>query len=117
VSTPNGRRTNTVRCKTDVQSAVIDYDQFKELYFQNPQFGFRLLHLVVARTSRELAQTAVSTWVRSRESMPSHLVRRHLVADAGSAAARGVDLALLTRGRLVGGAADVCRLRYSRHLR
>jgi CRP/FNR family cyclic AMP-dependent transcriptional regulator len=50
---PDGRRTNTVRCKTDVQSAVIDYDQFKELYFQNPQFGFRLLHLV--------ARTAVST--------------------------------------------------------
>jgi hypothetical protein len=60
---PDGRRTKTVRCKTDVQSAVIDYDQFKELYFQNPQFGFRLLHLVVARlqTSRQLAQAAVST--------------------------------------------------------
>ena len=60
---PDGRRTRTVRCKTDVQSAVIDYDQFKQLYFQNPQFGFRLLHLVVARlqTNRELARTAVST--------------------------------------------------------
>ena len=60
---PDGRRTRTVRCKTDVQAAVIDYDQFKELYYQNPQFGFRLLHLVVARlqTSRELAQSAVST--------------------------------------------------------
>ena len=47
--TPDGRRTQTVRCKTAVQTAEIDYDQFKELYFQNPQFGFRLLHLVVAR--------------------------------------------------------------------
>jgi hypothetical protein len=47
--TPDGRRLHTVRCKTDVQAAVIDYDRFKELYFQNPQFGFRLLHLVVAR--------------------------------------------------------------------
>jgi CRP/FNR family transcriptional regulator, cyclic AMP receptor protein len=47
--TPDGKRTKTVRCKTDVQIAVIDYDRFKELYFQNPQFGFRLLHLVVAR--------------------------------------------------------------------
>jgi CRP-like cAMP-binding protein len=37
---------------------VIDYDQFKELYFQNPEFGFRLLHLVVARMqiSREFAR-------------------------------------------------------------
>jgi CRP/FNR family cyclic AMP-dependent transcriptional regulator len=47
--TPNGRRTMTVRCKTDVQVATIGYDQVKELYFQNPQFGFRLLHLIVAR--------------------------------------------------------------------
>ena len=47
--TPNGRRTMTVRCKTDVRAATIDYDQVKELYFQNPQFGFRLLHLIVAR--------------------------------------------------------------------
>ncbi|HEY4404765.1 MAG TPA: cyclic nucleotide-binding domain-containing protein [Xanthobacteraceae bacterium] len=47
--TPNGRRVKTVRCRTDVQTAVIDYDRFKELYFQNPQFGFRLLHLIVAR--------------------------------------------------------------------
>ena len=47
--TPNGRRTMTVRCKTDVEAASIAYDQIKELYFQNPQFGFRLLHLIVAR--------------------------------------------------------------------
>jgi CRP/FNR family transcriptional regulator, cyclic AMP receptor protein len=47
--TPDGKRTMTVRCKTDVETAVIDYDQFKQLYFQNPQFGFRLLHLVVGR--------------------------------------------------------------------
>jgi CRP/FNR family transcriptional regulator, cyclic AMP receptor protein len=46
---PDGARSMTVRCKSDVQTAVIDYDQFKELYFQNPQFGFRLIHLIVAR--------------------------------------------------------------------
>ena len=53
----------TVRCKTDVQAARIDYDQFKELYFQNPQFGFRLLHLIVSRlsTSDELPQAAAAT--------------------------------------------------------
>jgi CRP/FNR family cyclic AMP-dependent transcriptional regulator len=57
--TPDGRRTKMVRCKTDVQTAVIDYDRFKELYFQNPQFGFRLLHLIVARMQNnpELAQS------------------------------------------------------------
>ena len=58
--TPDGRRIMTVRCKTDVQAAMIDYDQFKQLYFQNPQFGFRLLHLIVARlqSSKELLRPA-----------------------------------------------------------
>jgi CRP/FNR family transcriptional regulator, cyclic AMP receptor protein len=58
---PDGKRTMTVRCKTDVHAAMIDYDRFKELYFQNPEFGFRLLHLIVARLqrSRELPRTAV----------------------------------------------------------
>jgi CRP-like cAMP-binding protein len=48
----------TIRCKTNVDAAQIDYDRFKELYFQNPQFGFRLLHLIVARmqTNVELSQ-------------------------------------------------------------
>jgi len=46
---PDGLRTATARCKTDVEAARIDYDQFKELYFQNPEFGFRLLHLIVGR--------------------------------------------------------------------
>jgi len=58
--TPTGRRTMTVRCKTDVEAATIGYDQIKELYFQNPQFGFRLLQLIVARmqTHPDLAQPA-----------------------------------------------------------
>jgi CRP/FNR family cyclic AMP-dependent transcriptional regulator len=58
--TPDGKRTMTVRCKTDVQAASIGYDQFKELYFQNPQFGFRLLHLIVARlqSNSEVRQPA-----------------------------------------------------------
>ncbi len=42
----------TVRCKTDVRVATITYDRFKVLYFQNPQFGFYLLRLVVARMQR-----------------------------------------------------------------
>jgi hypothetical protein len=56
---PDGRRGMTVRCRTDVETAWIDYDRFKELYFQNPQFGFSLLHLIVARlqSSREHGRT------------------------------------------------------------
>jgi CRP/FNR family cyclic AMP-dependent transcriptional regulator len=60
---PDGKRMMTVRCKTDVETARIAYDQFKELYFQNPQFGFHLLHLIVARlqASNELPRPAVPT--------------------------------------------------------
>jgi CRP/FNR family cyclic AMP-dependent transcriptional regulator len=47
--TPDGKRTMTIRCKSDVQTARINYDRFKELYFANPEFGFRLLRLIVAR--------------------------------------------------------------------
>jgi CRP/FNR family transcriptional regulator, cyclic AMP receptor protein len=57
---PDGLRGMTIRCKTDVETARIDYDRFKELYFQNPQFGFHLLHLIVARLqeSREPGHAA-----------------------------------------------------------
>jgi CRP/FNR family transcriptional regulator, cyclic AMP receptor protein len=60
---PDGRRMMTVRCKTDVQAARIDYGEFKQLYFQNPEFGFRLLHLIVARlqSNRELPLAAAPT--------------------------------------------------------
>jgi hypothetical protein len=47
--TPGNKRTASVRCRTDVHAATITYDQFKQLYFQNPQFGFVLLRLIVAR--------------------------------------------------------------------
>jgi len=47
--TPGNRRTMSVRCKTDVHTAMITYEQFKQLYFQNPEFGFSLLRLIVAR--------------------------------------------------------------------
>jgi CRP-like cAMP-binding protein len=50
----------TARCKTDVRAATITYDRFKELYFQNPEFGFYLLRLVVARLhSNELQFAAI----------------------------------------------------------
>ena len=42
-------RTLTARCVTDVEAGVITYDEFKQLYFQNPQFGFYLTRLIMAR--------------------------------------------------------------------
>ena len=60
--TDDGKRIMTARCKTDVDAATITYDRFKELYFQNPEFGFYLLRLVVARLhSNELQFAATAT--------------------------------------------------------
>jgi len=58
--TPGNLRTMSAQCRTDVHTATITYDQFKELYFQNPQFGFSLLRLIVARLhgNAELSQQA-----------------------------------------------------------
>lgn len=47
--TPENHRTLTARCKSDARLGVITYDDFKQLYFQNPEFGFFLLRLIVLR--------------------------------------------------------------------
>jgi hypothetical protein len=54
--TDDGRRTMTARCVSDVRAATITYERFKQLYFQNPQFGFYLLRLVVARLQANAVQ-------------------------------------------------------------
>ncbi len=46
---PRNRRSASARCLTDVELGVIDYDQFRMLYYQNPEFGFYVLRLVTAR--------------------------------------------------------------------
>jgi Cyclic nucleotide-binding domain len=47
--TPEHQRTQTVECIDDVEMLVITYDKVRELYFQNPSFGFFLLRLASER--------------------------------------------------------------------
>lgn len=47
--TASGKRTATARCLTDVRVLVITYEQFEQLYFQNPEFGLYLVRLIVRR--------------------------------------------------------------------
>ncbi|MGD9543651.1 MAG: Crp/Fnr family transcriptional regulator [Methylocystis sp.] len=47
--TTKGRRTATARCLSDVRLLVITYEQFEQLYFQNPEFGLYLVRLIVRR--------------------------------------------------------------------
>ncbi len=46
---PDRRRTLTARCRTDCGVLSIDESTFKQLYFQNPAFGFQVVALVAGR--------------------------------------------------------------------
>jgi hypothetical protein len=54
--TDDGRRIMTARCKTDVRAATITYERFKELYFQNPEFGFYFLRLASERLFQNIGR-------------------------------------------------------------
>lgn len=46
---PEQLRTQTVECAADGEVLVISYVEVKQLYFQNPEFGFYFLRLVAGR--------------------------------------------------------------------
>lgn len=46
---PDQRRTQTLECVRDGELLVITYDRVKQLYFQNPSFGFFFLRLSTQR--------------------------------------------------------------------
>lgn len=46
---PDNRRTQTIECIEDGNVLTATYQQVKELYFQNPQFGFYFLRLTSER--------------------------------------------------------------------
>ncbi|MBB4197873.1 Crp/Fnr family transcriptional regulator [Rhodoblastus sphagnicola] len=54
--TAEGRRTASALCRTDVRLLAITYEQFEQLYFQNPEFGLYLVRLIVSRYQANLAQ-------------------------------------------------------------
>jgi CRP/FNR family transcriptional regulator, cyclic AMP receptor protein len=47
--TPEHQRTQTVECIDEVEMLAISYDKVRELYFQNPSFGFYFLRLASER--------------------------------------------------------------------
>lgn len=60
---PDRVRTQSVQCVKDAETLHITYDQVKQLYFQNPKFGFYFLQLTsrrlfenVARLEKRLAE-------------------------------------------------------------
>ncbi|HEY7231032.1 MAG TPA: cyclic nucleotide-binding domain-containing protein [Pseudolabrys sp.] len=60
---PGNQRTQTIECIEDGEVLTATYQQVKELYFQNPQFGFYFLRLTserlfdnISRLEREIVQ-------------------------------------------------------------
>ncbi len=47
------KRTQTVVCEKDGWLLLLTYDEVRQMYYQNPKFGFFLLELVAERLSRD----------------------------------------------------------------
>ena len=53
---PDRRRTSTARCVTSCTVFSIDEDTFKQLYFQNPDFGLEIVRLIAGRLSADVRE-------------------------------------------------------------
>jgi CRP-like cAMP-binding protein len=51
---PGGRRTQSLECVADGELLSITYEHVKELYFQNPDFGFHFLQVTTSRLFQNL---------------------------------------------------------------
>jgi hypothetical protein len=51
---PDKRRTHTARCVASGTVLMVDEATLKQLYFQNPSFGFHLIGLVAGRLSEDV---------------------------------------------------------------
>jgi len=53
---PENRRTQTLECVEAGEVLTITYDQLRQLYFQNPEFGFYFLRLTSERLFQNMAR-------------------------------------------------------------
>ncbi len=53
---PDRKRTHTVRCRTDCTVLDIHRNTVKQLYYQNPAFGFHLIALLAGRLMNDVAR-------------------------------------------------------------
>lgn len=53
---PGNRRTLSARCSEDSVVLSVDQDTVRQLYFQNPAFGFELVGLVAGRLTADIAR-------------------------------------------------------------
>ena len=65
--TQEGARTATARALTDCRLLSISYEEFEQLYFQNPQFGLYLIRLIVRRCQANTQQLEAVAWSRTTD--------------------------------------------------
>lgn len=53
---PHGRRTLTARCAADCSVLSLHQETLRQIYYQNPSFGFELIGLVAGRLSADVAR-------------------------------------------------------------
>lgn len=73
---PDNRRTGTVECLEDGEVLRLDYDTLRELYFQNPEFGFYFLRLTSERMMQNIA--------RLEQELEQHKIRISAEAAQGT---------------------------------
>ena len=56
--TKEHRRTQTVVCEQDGTLLLLTYDEVRQMYYQNPKFGFFFLELVAERLMRDASRAA-----------------------------------------------------------
>lgn len=66
---PENRRTQTLECLESGEVLRISYDEVRQLYFQNPEFGFYFLRLTSERLFKNL-EAMETELVRLKEAMP-----------------------------------------------
>lgn len=63
---PDRRRTATARCTTACIVLSIDESTFKQLYFQNPEFGFEIVRLIAGRLTEDVRRLEGELAVQQR---------------------------------------------------
>ena len=68
---PDQRRTQTLRCEAAGEMLVISYSDVKQLYYQNPEFGFFFLRLATGRLFQNLRE--LEGQLAAREELPEEI--------------------------------------------
>lgn len=77
--TPDRRRTSTARCLDACTILRIDETTFRQLYFQNPDFGFEVVRLITTRLSADISRLEHRLGARDDSPMTAGATRSPLL--------------------------------------